>query len=228
MSQRILVVDDEVSLVKGLKLSLEQAGYAVEAAHDGPQALGLWRSKGADLIILDLMLPGMDGLAVCREIRKSSQVPIIMLTAKGEDVDKIIGLELGADDYQTKPFNTRELLARIKAVLRRAQAQNHYEVLSFNGVTIDRERRRVTVGDQRVELTAKEFDLLARLASHPGRVFTREELLSAVWGYDYFGDDRTVDVHIRRLREKVEENPGEPRLILTSWGRGYYFSDAGR
>lgn len=226
MSTKILVVDDEKVFVKGLKYSLEQDNYVIEIAYDGYEALEKAESKEYDLIILDLMLPGIDGLKVCQKIRQDSQVPIIMLTAKGEDIDKILGLEYGADDYLTKPFNILELKARIKAILRRANMRNTKitdQVIKIDDFTINTLGRKLTVRGKEVNLTAKEFDLLLLLASNPGKVFTREELLETIWGYEYFGDLRTVDVHIRRLREKIERDSSQAEYILTKWGVGYYF-----
>lgn len=224
---KILVVDDEKMLVKGLKRSLEQEGYDVIEAYDGQSALEIISKELLDLIVLDIMLPKINGLDVCREVRKERDIPIIMLTAKGEDVDKIIGLELGADDYLSKPFNTRELLARIRAVLRRAkQPDNHpAKIIKVNGLEIDSDRRKVILNKEKVELTAREFDLLYLLARYPGRTYTREKILELLWGSRYYSDIRTVDVHIRRLREKIEVNPREPELILTRWGVGYYFKE---
>ena len=206
---RILVVDDEKLLVKGIKFNLENEGYLVETAYDGAAALELARTNDFDLILLDLMMPEMDGLTACMKIREFSSVPIIMLTARGEDADKIIGLESGADDYITKPFNVLELKARIRALLRRATqtAQQKTDLLS--------------VGEE-VELTTKEYDILELLIKNPHRVYSRETLMDIVWGYTYAGDFRTVDVHIRRLREKLERNPAEPEHIMTKWGVGYY------
>lgn len=228
---RILVVDDEKTIVKGLKFSLEKEGYEVLAAFDGAEALSLFKKENPDLIVLDLMLPEVDGFEVCRRIRKGSEVPIIMLTARGEDIDKILGLELGADDYVTKPFNPRELTARIKAILRRSQLpagrdQIGMQVIRLQDLQIDLFQRKVRVRDKEVDLTSKEFALLSLLASHPGRVFSREKLLEHVWGYDYYGDARTVDVHIRHMREKIEPDPATPQLILTVWGAGYKFREA--
>lgn len=223
---RILIVDDEEMLVKGLKRSLEAEGFEVDTAYSGTQALEKSLNWEYDLLILDLMLPEIDGLEVCRRIRQASQVPIIMVTAKGEDVDKIIGLELGADDYLAKPFNTRELIARIKAVLRRYNSKNSdIQLIRANArLKLNLSRRTVTVNNQEIyTLTAKEFDLLLLLAKHPGKVYTREDLISLVWGYDYAGEDRTVDVHIRRLRDKIEPIPSHPEFIQTKWGIGYYF-----
>jgi len=226
MSARILIVDDEQLLVKGLVRSLNNEGYETETAYDGRSAREKFQTGDFDLVILDIMLPEVDGLTLCREFRSGSDTPIIMLTARGDDIDKIIGLEMGADDYLSKPFNVRELLARIKAVLRRArQEKSGRKQLVRGDLVIDIARRKVKVKDTEVELTGKEFELLLHLATSPGRVFTREKLLEQVWGYDYIGVDRTVDVHVRRLREKVEENPGKPRYVLTKWGIGYYFND---
>ena len=220
MAYQILVVDDEKLIVKGIKFSLEQDGMEVTAAYDGEEALQNIKEKNFDLVVLDVMLPKMDGLEVCQQTREFSQVPIIMVTAKGEDMDKIMGLEYGADDYITKPFNILELKARIKAILRRsvkkAPTETHLE-LSFDS-------RRVFISGKEVNLTAKEFDLLELLMENPGKVYSREKLLDTVWGYDYPGDVRTVDVHVRRLREKIEVNPSEPKYIFTKWGVGYYFN----
>ena len=226
MNTRILIVDDETLLVKGLKYSLEQDGYKTDSAFDGNEALEKAIKEKYDLIILDLMLPGIDGLEVCQKIREQSQVPIIMLTAKGEDINKILGLGYGADDYLTKPFNILELKARIKAILRRYINQNPNmgeHVIKVDNFTINTLGRKVTVEGREVSLTAKEFDLLLLLASNPGKVYKRQELLEKIWGYDHFGDLRTVDVHVRRLREKIEKNSSEAEYILTKWGVGYYF-----
>lgn len=227
---RILVVDDEKTIVKGLKFNLEKEGYEVFTAFTGEEALRLFQDENPDLIVLDLMLPEIDGFEVCRRIRKVSDVPIIMLTARGEDIDKILGLELGADDYVTKPFNPRELAARIKAILRRSHAPAvdpaSMQVIRLQDLQIDLFQHKVRVREKDVELTSKEFALLSLLASHPGRVFSREKLLEHVWGYDYYGDARTVDVHIRHLREKIEPDPASPQLILTVWGAGYKFREA--
>jgi DNA-binding response OmpR family regulator len=225
---KLLLVDDEKLLVKGLKKSLEQEGYQVNVAYDGEEA---WQKLQVDrhsLIILDLMLPKIDGISLCKKIRAKWDTPIIMLTAKGEDVDKIIGLEMGADDYITKPFNTRELIARIRAILRRPQSNSarSVEVLNREDLTINFLERRVFVKKGEGDLTAREYDLLVLLAKNPGRIFTREQLLEKVWGYDFAGEDRTVDVHVRRLREKVEPIPAQPRFIMTKWGVGYYFQDS--
>lgn len=230
MPARILLVDDERAFVKGLTASLRQAGYEVLAAHDGEAAWVSFQERRPDLVLLDIMLPGMDGLSLCQRIRGEGGTPVILLTARSEDLDKIIGLELGADDYITKPFNVRELLARMKAVLRRSgpQAQTPGR-LRFGPLEIDLARAAASSGGEPIALAPKEFDLLAFLAEHPNRIFSREELLERVWGFDFPGDDRTVDVHVRRLREKVEADPARPALILTRWGKGYYMeSEAGR
>ena len=223
---KILVVDDEKLLVKGIKFNLENEGYQVECAYDGAAAIELARSGGFDLIILDLMMPEVDGLEACMRIREFSNVPIIMLTARSEDTDKIIGFESGADDYITKPFNILELKARIRAMLRRAGsgAQGKPSTLiTVGGITLDTEQRVAIRGGESVDLTAKEYDLIELLMKNPRRVYSRENLMNVVWGYSYAGDYRTVDVHIRRLREKLERNSAEPEYILTKWGVGYYF-----
>ena len=223
---RILVVDDEKLLVKGIKFNLENEGYTVDGAYDGSTALAMFRENSYDMIILDLMLPVLDGLTVCRKIRETSNVPVIMLTAKSEGSDKLIGFEYGADDYVTKPFDILELKARIRVILRRAGQAGAVasDQLSAGPITIDLMQRAVTVaGRGSVDLTAKEFDLLAMLMRNQGRVFSREALLINVWGYEYPSDIRTVDVHIRRLREKLEEDDANPKYILTKWGVGYYF-----
>jgi len=225
---KILIVDDEKLLVKGIKFNLEQDGYETETAYDGEEALKLARDKSISLIILDLMLPNIDGLTVCQKIREFSSVPIIMLTAKTEDMDKILGLEYGADDYLTKPFNILELKARIKAILRRVTNQNSVGVkpmVSAGGIELDYNLRRVKIENKTIELTAKEFDLCDLFVSNPGKVYSRENLLDIVWGYDYPGDIRTVDVHVRRLREKIEPDAAAPTYILTKWGVGYYFKE---
>ena len=223
---KILVVDDERLLVKGIKFNLENEGYQVETAFDGLAAVELARNGGFDLIILDLMMPEIDGLEACMRIREFSNVPIIMLTARSEDTDKIIGFECGADDYITKPFNILELKARIRAMLRRSGGGAHGRQASritIGSLTLDTEQRVAIREDRVVELTAKEYDLIELLMKNPRRVYSRENLMNVVWGYAYAGDYRTVDVHIRRLREKLEENPAEPEYILTKWGVGYYF-----
>ena len=223
---KILVVDDEKLLVKGIKFNLENEGYQVECAYDGAAAVELARSGGFDLIILDLMMPEVDGLEACMRIREVSNVPIIMLTARSEDTDKIIGFESGADDYITKPFNILELKARIRAMLRRAGggAQGKPSTLiTVGGITLDTEQRVAIRDGESVDLTAKEYDLIELLMKNPRRVYSRENLMNVVWGYSYAGDYRTVDVHIRRLRDKLERNSAEPEYILTKWGVGYYF-----
>ena len=227
MSRRVLVVDDEKLIVKGIRYSLEQDGMDVDCAYDGEEALKLSKENAYDIILLDIMLPKHDGFEVCQMIREFSDVPIIMLTAKGDDMDKILGLEYGADDYITKPFNILEVKARIKAIMRRvtkqAQGQTEDKILNKGEMKIDCESRRVFIADREINLTAKEFDLLELLAMNPNKVYSRENLLNIVWGYEYPGDARTVDVHIRRLREKVETNPSDPKYVYTKWGVGYYF-----
>ena len=224
---KILVVDDEKLLVKGIKFNLENEGYQVLTAYDGATAVELARQETLDLIILDLMMPGLSGSEACMKIREFSDVPIIMLTARSEDADKIIGLESGADDYITKPFNILELKARIRALLRRAgqTAQKRSELLTVGGISLDPERRIALRDGEPVDLTAKEYDIIELLIKNPHRVYSRENLMDLVWGYTYAGDYRTVDVHIRRLREKLERNPAEPEHILTKWGVGYYLKD---
>ena len=230
MSRKVLVVDDEKLIVKGIRFSLEQDGMEVDCAYDGEEAVEKAKDKKYDIILLDLMLPKMDGLEVCQQIREFSNVPIVMLTAKGEDMDKILGLEYGADDYITKPFNILEVKARIKAIIRRnnkksgAAKRQKSSVVTEGDLKLDRESRRVFIKDKEINLTAKEFDLLELLMENPGKVYSREKLLDTVWGYDYPGDVRTVDVHVRRLREKIEVNPSEPKYIFTKWGVGYYFN----
>ncbi|MBM6896003.1 response regulator transcription factor [Pseudoflavonifractor capillosus] len=224
----ILVVDDERLLVKGIKFNLENEGYHVETGSDGEEAVELARGGRFDLIILDLMMPKIDGLQACMKIREFSNVPIIMLTAKGEDADKIMGFECGADDYITKPFNILEVKARIRALLRRAgtatQQKKADNCLEHGAITLDLAQRVARRQGRAVELTAKEFDLMELLMRNPGRVYSRENLLNLVWGYEYVGEFRTVDVHIRRLREKLEPDPANPTHILTKWGVGYYLS----
>ena len=222
---RILVVDDEKTLVKGMKFNLETGGYEVECAYDGAAALELAREGRFDLIILDVMMPEMDGLEACMKIREFSNVPIIMLTAKSEDADKLMGFECGADDYLTKPFNILELKARVRALLRRAAGvqRSQGSLLTVGKITLNTEERVAIRDGESVELTAKEYDLIELLMRNPRRVYSRENLMNVVWGYTYAGDYRTVDVHIRRLREKLEENPAEPDHILTKWGVGYYY-----
>ena len=222
---RILVVDDEKTLVKGMKFNLENEGYEVECAYDGAAALELAREGRFDLIILDVMMPEMDGIEACMKIREFSNVPIIMLTAKSEDADKLMGFESGADDYLTKPFNILELKARVRALLRRAAGvqRSQGSLLTVGKITLNTEERVAIRGGKTVDLTAKEYDLIELLMRNPRRVYSRENLMNVVWGYTYAGDYRTVDVHIRRLREKLEENPAEPDHIMTKWGVGYYF-----
>ena len=224
----ILVVDDEAVLVKGIKFNLENEGYQVETGNDGQEAVDKARTGRFDLIILDLMMPRIDGLQACMKIREFSNVPVIMLTARSEDADKVIGFECGADDYITKPFNILELKARIRALLRRAgqaaQQQSGASRLERGAIAIDTDSRAAWRSGAGVELTAKEFDLIELLMRNPGRVYSRENLLNLVWGYEYIGELRTVDVHIRRLREKLEPDPANPEYILTKWGVGYYFS----
>ena len=224
---KILVVDDEKLIVKGIRFSLEQDGMEVTCAYDGEEALHLAQENKFDMILLDIMLPKMDGFEVCQAIREFSNMPIVMLTAKGDDMDKILGLEYGADDYITKPFNILEVKARIKAIMRRTAAsepkEENSKVIESGDSKLDCESRRLFVQGREINLTAKEFDLLELMALNPGKVYSRENLLNTVWGYEYPGDVRTVDVHIRRLREKIEENPSEPKYVHTKWGVGYYF-----
>ena len=226
---RILVVDDERVMVKGIKFNLENEGYQVDTGSDGEEAVDKARMGQYDLIILDLMMPKIDGLQACMKIREFSNVPVIMLTAKSEDTDKIIGFECGADDYITKPFNILELKARIRALLRRAgaaaQQQREADRLTQGSITLDLLERAAWRDGEPVDLTAKEFDLMVLLMQNPGRVYSRENLLNLVWGYEYIGEFRTVDVHIRRLREKLEPDPANPEHILTKWGVGYYLAN---
>ena len=225
---KILVVDDEKVLVKGIKFNLENEGYQVEVGYDGEQAVELARNGGFDLIILDLMMPKIDGLQACMRIREFSNVPVIMLTARSEDTDKIIGFECGADDYVTRPFNILELKARIRAMLRRAGTAHQKDKtsrLQVGHIALDTDERSASKDGQAVDLTAKEFDLMELLMRNPGRVYSRENLLNIVWGYEYAGEYRTVDVHIRRLREKLELDPANPEYILTKWGVGYYLKN---
>ncbi len=224
---RVLVVDDEKLIVKGIKFSLEQDGMTVDCAYDGEEALSYARNGEYDVVLLDLMLPKLDGLSVCQQIREFSDMPIIMLTAKGEDMDKIMGLEYGADDYITKPFNILEVKARIKAIIRRnsrnAAKEDKGRYITSGDLKLDKDGRRLFINDKEINLTAKEFDVLELLVLNPNKVYGREQLLNIIWGYDYPGDARTVDVHIRRLREKIEENPSEPKYVHTKWGVGYYY-----
>ena len=227
---KILVVDDEKLLVKGIKFNLENEGYTVDVCYDGESAVNMARTGEYDLIILDLMMPKKDGLEACQEIRGFSTVPIIMLTARSEDADMLMGFESGADDYVTKPFNILALKARVRALLRRASMSAAQEpaktsVLTRGHISVDTERRSAYKNGVAIELTMKEFDLIEFLMKNPGRVYSRENLLDLVWGYDYQGDTRTVDVHIRRLREKLELDPAHPEYIVTKWGVGYYFAD---
>ena len=230
MVYKILVVDDEKLIVKGIKFSLEQEGMEVDVAYDGEEALNFIKTGEHDLVVLDVMLPKMDGLEVCQQTRGFSQIPIIMLTAKDEDMDKIMGLEYGADDYMTKPFNILELKARIKAILRRSVTKadssklQQKKIIKIRNVELQIESRRVFIDEREVNLTAKEFDILQLLMENQGRVYSRDNLLKEIWGSEYPGDARTVDVHVRRLREKIETNPSEPEFIFTKWGVGYYFN----
>ena len=228
MPKRILIVDDEPLIVKGLKYSLEQDSYETDSAADGEEALNKFFAGHYDLILLDVMLPKIDGIEVCQRIRERSNVSIIMLTAKGDDMDKILGLEYGADDYMTKPFNILEVKARIKTVLRRVSqpvANEEKKIIRVHDMEVNIVNRSVTLGGKDVRLTAKEFDLLQLFITNRGKVFSRETMLETVWKYDYMGDARTVDVHIRRLREKIERNTAQPEFIFTKWGVGYYFTD---
>ena len=227
MPKKVLVVDDEKLIVKGLRFALEQDDMEVDTAYDGEEAVEKVREGSYDIVLLDLMLPKLDGLSACQQIRELSDVPIIMLTAKGEDMDKILGLEYGADDYITKPFNILEVKARIKAIMRRTSARSVQEqndrTVEVGDLVLDCDARRVQVSGREVNLTAKEFDVLELLVLNPNKVYSRENLLNLVWGYEYPGDVRTVDVHIRRLREKIEENPSDPKYVHTKWCVGYYF-----
>ena len=229
MPKKILLVDDEPLILKGLKYSLEKEGYQTESASDGEEALERFEAGNYDMVLLDVMLPGLDGIEVCQRIREHSNVPIIMLTAKGEDMDKILGLEYGADDYMTKPFNILEVKARIKSIFRRSQPMTEEveenRIIRVRDLEVNCQSRLVTLDNRTIRLTAKEFDLLKLLITHRGKVYNREELLETVWKYDYMGDMRTVDVHIRRLREKIERDNSNPEFILTKWGVGYYFND---
>ncbi|MCI9429235.1 MAG: response regulator transcription factor [Lachnospiraceae bacterium] len=228
MAKRVLVVDDEKLIVKGIRFSLEQDGMEVDCAYDGEEALEMAQQNHYDIILLDIMLPKLTGLEVCQQIRDFSNVPIVMLTAKGEDMDKILGLEYGADDYITKPFNILEVKARIKAIMRRTTTRKKTEaaeskIIESGDLRIDRDNRRVTIAGREINLTAREFEVLELLVLNPNKVYGRESLLKLIWGADYPGDVRTVDVHIRRLREKIETNPSEPKYVYTKWGVGYYF-----
>ena len=224
MAKKVLVVDDEKLIVKGIRFSLEQEGMQVDCAYDGQEALDMIKENTYDVILLDVMLPKFTGYEVCQQVREFSDVPIIMVTAKDDDMDKILGLEYGADDYITKPFNILEVKARIKAIMRRSgKKEEEVREATYGDLTIDCNSRRVYIEGAEVNLTAKEFDVLELLVFHPNKVYDRDALLDLVWGRDYPGDARTVDVHIRRLREKIEKNPSEPKYVHTKWGVGYYF-----
>lgn len=228
MGKRVLVVDDEKLIVKGIRFSLEQDGMTVDAAYDGEEALTMAKENSYDIILLDVMLPKLDGFEVCQQIREFSDVPIVMLTAKGEDMDKILGLEYGADDYITKPFNILEVKARIKTIMRRANKKEEkvkVRIIENGDLKLDCDSRRVYICGREINLTAKEFDVLELLVMNPNKVYSRENLLQLIWGSSYPGDVRTVDVHIRRLREKVEATPSEPKYVHTKWGVGYYYKD---
>lgn len=225
---KALVVDDEKLIVKGLKFSLEQEGYEVDCAYDGQEAVDKAKDKEYDIILLDLMLPVFDGYEVCRQIREFSDMPIIMLTAKGDDMDKILGLDYGADDYITKPFNILEVKARIKAIIRRNRrkapvAEPKPKIITSGKMKLDIEAKRLYIDEKEIRLTVKEFDILKLLAENPGKIYSREQLLTIIWGTKYPGDARTVDVNVRRLREKIEENAAKPEYVHTKWGMGYYF-----
>lgn len=224
MARKALVVDDEKVIVKGLKYSLEQDELEVDTAYDGEEAVELAKKNNYDIILLDVMLPKLTGFEVCQQIRDFSSVPIIMLTAKGDDMDKILGLEYGADDYITKPFNILEVKARIKAIMRRTnRPESGPTIIKYGDLEMNQEYRRVFVKDREINLTSREYEVLELLISTPGKIYGREELLKTIWGDEYPGDERTVDVHVRRLREKLESNPSEPRYVKTKWGSGYYF-----
>lgn len=229
MGKRVLVVDDEKLIVKGIRFSLEQDDMEVECAYDGEEALEKVRDGYFDLVLLDIMLPKLTGLEVCQQIREFSDVPIVMLTAKGDDMDKILGLEYGADDYITKPFNILEVKARIKAIMRRTSGKSEsvkkQRFIEAGDLKLDCDGKRLYINDKEVNLTTKEFDVLELLVLNPNKVYSRENLLKLVWGADYPGDVRTVDVHIRRLREKIEKNPSEPKYVHTKWGVGYYYKN---
>ena len=229
MTRKVLVVDDEKLIVKGIRFSLEQEGMEVDVAYDGQEALDMAKAKEYDIILLDVMLPKLGGFEVCQQIREFSQVPILMLTAKGDDMDKILGLEYGADDYITKPFNILEVKARMKAIMRRTSHKEekvlNEDVIENGDVRLEKSGRRCYILGQEMNLTAKEYELLELLILNPNKVYSRDKLLTLVWGADYPGDVRTVDVHIRRLREKIERNPSEPKYVHTKWGVGYYFKN---
>ena len=226
MAKKVLIVDDEKLIVKGIRFSLEQDGMEVDCAYDGEEALAMIQSKEYDIILLDVMLPKKDGFEVCQQVREFSSVPIVMLTAKGEDMDKILGLEYGADDYITKPFNILEVKAKIKAIMRRTtpKQKEAAKVIEDGDLKLYCDDRRAFVAGREMNLTAREFDVLELLVLNPNKVYSRESLLKLIWGNDYPGDVRTVDVHIRRLREKIEESPSNPRYVHTKWGVGYYYS----
>lgn len=228
MAKKVLVVDDEKLIVKGIRFSLLQDGMEVDCAYDGEEALNMAKANSYDMILLDVMLPKMDGFEVCQAIREFSDVPIVMLTAKGDDMDKILGLEYGADDYITKPFNILEVKARIKAIMRRTSPERAPQVQSSviekGDIKLDFDSRRLFINDNEINLTAREFELLEILIKNENKVYSRESLLKIVWGEDYPGDVRTVDVHVRRLREKIEANPSEPKYVHTKWGVGYYYN----
>ena len=228
MAKKVLVVDDEKLIVKGIRFSLLQDGMEVDCAYDGEEALNMAKANSYDMILLDVMLPKMDGFEVCQAIREFSDVPIVMLTAKGDDMDKILGLEYGADDYITKPFNILEVKARIKAIMRRTSPERAPQVQSSviekGDIKLDCDSRRLFINDNEINLTAREFELLESLIKNENKVYSRESLLKIVWGEDYPGDVRTVDVHVRRLREKIEANPSEPKYVHTKWGVGYYYN----
>lgn len=228
---KVLVVDDEKMIVKGIRFSLLQDQYEVDCAYDGEEAVEMAKKTEYDVVLLDIMLPKMDGMQVCQTIREFSNMPIIMLTAKGDDMDKILGLEYGADDYITKPFNILEVKARIKAIMRRSQSSRVVQEkedsrdIVTGDLRLDPQGRRLFILGNEINVTAREFDLLELLVMHPNKVYSREELLNLIWGYEYPGDVRTVDVHIRRLREKIEANPSEPKYVFTKWGVGYYYKE---
>jgi two-component system response regulator VicR len=228
MAKKVLVVDDEKLIVKGIRFRLLQDGMEVDCAYDGEEALNMAKANSYDMILLDVMLPKMDGFEVCQAIREFSDVPIVMLTAKGDDMDKILGLEYGADDYITKPFNILEVKARIKAIMRRTSPERAPQVQSSviekGDIKLDCDSRRLFINDNEINLTAREFELLEILIKNENKVYSRENLLKIVWGEDYPGDVRTVDVHVRRLREKIEANPSEPKYVHTKWGVGYYYN----
>lgn len=228
MAKKVLVVDDEKLIVKGIRFSLLQDGMEVDCAYDGEEALNMAKANSYDMILLDVMLPKMDGFEVCQAIRGFSDVPIVMLTAKGDDMDKILGLEYGADDYITKPFNILEVKARIKAIMRRTSPERvpqvQSSVIEKGDIKLDCDSRRLFINDNEINLTAREFELLEILIKNENKVYSRESLLKIVWGEDYPGDVRTVDVHVRRLREKIEANPSEPKYVHTKWGVGYYYN----